>query len=163
MFCRLWEDVVTVAAWSREQTLNSVLNSGKLQLRQWNWWDNCTGIIDYLMHRYSGGMHNSKVVWKRLKVKTGLGVHFLFITRDSLRKWENEYKNIVWLWEWWLMSLVLTGRWFVKSEWKTSARERSLPGLCRMHCLMIKDTSMFSTQKTSLKRLIEIKISWIRL
>ena len=42
---------------------------------------------------------------------------------------------------------------------KTWARERSLPGLCRMHCLMIKDTSVFSTQKTSLKRLVEIKIS----
>jgi len=34
--------------------------------------------------------------------------------------------------------------------------------LCRMHWLMIKNTSVFSTQKTSLKLLVEIKISWIR-
>jgi len=27
------------------------------------------GIIVYLMHRYSGGMRDSKVVWKRLKMK----------------------------------------------------------------------------------------------
>ena len=108
--------VVTVAAWSRERTLHSVLSSGKLQQRLWNWWDKCTGIIVYLVHRYSGGMHDSKVVWKWLKMKPGLGVHFVFVTRDSLRKWENEYKkNVVWLWEWWLMGLVLTGRWFVKS------------------------------------------------
>jgi len=39
------------------------------------------------------------------------------------------------------------------------ARERLHPRLCHMHCLMIKDTSVFSTQKTSLKLLIEIKIS----
>ena len=39
-----------------------------------------------------------------------------FSVRNSLRQWENEYKkNVVWLWEWWLMSLVLTGRRFVKS------------------------------------------------
>jgi len=44
------------------------------------------GIIVYLVHRYAGGMHDSKVVWKRLKRKPGLGVHFLFVTRDSLRK-----------------------------------------------------------------------------
>jgi hypothetical protein len=31
---------------------------------------------------------------------------------------------------------------------ETWARERSLPGLCHIHCLMIKDTSVFSTQKT---------------
>ena len=82
---------------------------GKLQQRLWNWWDKCTGIIVYLVHRYSGGMHDSKVVWKRFKMKPCLGVHFLFVTRESLQKWENEYKkNAVWLWEWWLMSLVLT-------------------------------------------------------
>jgi len=44
------------------------------------------GIIVYLVHRYSGGMHDSEVVWKRLKMKPGLGVHFLFVTRDSLHK-----------------------------------------------------------------------------
>jgi hypothetical protein len=33
----------------------------------------------------------------------------------------------------------------------------------RIHCLMIKDTSVFSTQKTSLKLLVEIKLSSIRL
>ena len=48
--------------------------------------DKCTGIIVYLVHRYSDGMHDSKVVWKRLKMKPGLGVHFLFVTRDSFRK-----------------------------------------------------------------------------
>ena len=86
------------------------------RLRPWNWWDKCTGIIVYLVHRYSGGMHDSKVVWKRLKMKPGLVVYFLFLTRDSLRKWENEYKKkVVWLWEWWLTSLVLRGRRFVKS------------------------------------------------
>jgi len=44
------------------------------------------GIIVNLMQRYSGGMHDSKVVWKRLNMKPGLGVHFLFVTRYSLRK-----------------------------------------------------------------------------
>ena len=33
-------------------------------------------IIVYLMHRYSVGMHDSKVVWKRLKMKPGLGRPF---------------------------------------------------------------------------------------
>jgi len=137
MLCRLWEDEVAVAVRSRERSLNSVLNSGKLQPRRWNWCDKCTGIIVYLVHRYSDGMHDSKVVWERLKMKPVLGVHFLFVTRDSLWEWENEYKkNVVWLWEWWLMSLVL----------KTRARERSLPVLCRMHSLMIRD--VFSTRKT---------------
>ena len=57
--------MVTVAAWSRERTLNSVLNSGKLVMKQVygdNCLDKCMGIIVYLMHRYSGGMHDSKVV-----------------------------------------------------------------------------------------------------
>jgi len=59
--------MVTVAAWSRERTLNSVLNSGKLVMKQVygdNCLDKCMGIIVYLMHRYSGGMHDLKVVWK---------------------------------------------------------------------------------------------------
>jgi len=47
------------------------------------------------MRQVYGGMHDSKVVWKRLEMKPGLGVHFLFITRDSLRKCENEYKKNV--------------------------------------------------------------------
>ena len=34
------------------------------------------GIIFYLVHRHSGGMHDSKLVWKRLKMKPGLGVPF---------------------------------------------------------------------------------------
>ena len=38
-------------------------------------------------------------------------------------------------------------------------KRKSLPGLCRMRWLMIKDTSVFSTQKTPLKLLAEIKIS----
>ena len=67
----------------------------KLQLRLWKWWDKCMGIIAYLVRRYSGGMHDSKVVWKRLEMKPGLGVHFLFVTRHSLRKWEDEYKKNV--------------------------------------------------------------------
>ena len=33
------------------------------------------------VHRYLGSMHDSKVVWKRLKMKPGLGVHFLFVMR----------------------------------------------------------------------------------
>jgi len=37
-------------------------------------------------------------------------------------------------------------------------KRRSLPGLCRMYCLMIKHMSVFSTEKT-LKLLVEIKIS----
>ena len=38
-------------------------------------------------------------------------------------------------------------------------KRKVVSGLCRMHCLMIKDMSVFSTQKTSLKLLTKIKIS----
>ena len=43
---RLWEDVVTVVAWSRERTLNSVLNLGKtaaktMELMRQVYGDNC--------------------------------------------------------------------------------------------------------------------------
>jgi len=38
-------------------------------------------------------------------------------------------------------------------------KRKSLPCLCRMHSLLIKDTSVFGTQKASLKLLVEIKIS----
>ena len=44
------------------------------------------GIIVYLEDRYSGGMHDSKVVWKRLKMKPDLGVHFLFRNEGLIAK-----------------------------------------------------------------------------
>ena len=52
------------------------------------------GITVYLMHRYSGGMHDLKVAWKQLKMKPALGVHFLFVTRDSLRERTNTRRKL---------------------------------------------------------------------
>ena len=78
--------MVTVAAWSRERTLNSVLNSGKtaaetVEMMRQVYGDNClsrTQIFRWYT-RFKSGVET-------IKMKPRLGVHFLFVTRDSLRK-----------------------------------------------------------------------------
>ena len=155
--------MVTVAAWSRERTLNSVLNLGKLQLRlelmRQVYGDNCLSraqIFRWYARFRSGvekiedearpgrpySVRNEELtakVRKRIQVERCVTVRIVAdefgVNRETIRQ-------------------ILV---------EDLVKRKVVSGLCRMHCLMIKDTSVFSTQNTSLKLLVEIKISRIKL
>lgn len=111
--------VVTYATCSKVQTINYVLNSGKMILRQLNWWNKCMSIYVYFGHRYSGGVQDLKQAWKRQKMKLYQEVKFLIVMKSSLPKSKNWYMIIVvGLWRQMEMNLLLAERrlvWWPKT------------------------------------------------
>ena len=96
-------------------------------------------------------------------MKPVLGVHFLFVTRDSLQKWENEYKkNVVWLRM--MIDGFLVNTETIRQILVEDLDRRKVASQFVPHALS-DDQRHERVQYTKdiIKTAIEIKTSWIRL